>query len=145
MYGLFVQDDWNVTESLLLSAGARYDWYELDDNLDQNFESSDFSPNISADYRFNNRLSIFAGYAEAFRGQQIKENFVLGDKNNSADRRPERAKNFEYGVKFANDMFRASVAVLTAQSMMLSYMITATVHILMAENLRPQASLQMLV
>ncbi len=111
VYGLFVQDDWKVTESLLLSAGARYDWYELDDNLDQHFESSDFSPNISADYRFNNGLSIFAGYAEAFRGQQIKENFVLGDKNNSAGRGPERAKNFEYGVKFANDMFRASVTV----------------------------------
>ncbi|MDC5706240.1 TonB-dependent receptor [Vibrio europaeus] len=111
VYGLFLQDDWNVTDSLLLSAGARYDWYELDDNLDQNFESSDFSPNVSANYRFNNGISVFAGYAEAFRGQQVKENFVLGSNENSPARGPERAKNIEYGVKFANDMFRAGVTV----------------------------------
>ncbi|NRF12847.1 TonB-dependent receptor domain-containing protein [Vibrio coralliilyticus] len=100
VYGLFVQDDWNINDAILLSAGARYDWYELTDNINQEFDSSGFSPNISLTYQLLDGLELFAGYAEAFRGQQIKELFVIDYRNNAADRAPERAKNKEIGASY---------------------------------------------
>ncbi|OLQ92124.1 TonB-dependent receptor [Vibrio panuliri] len=111
VYGLFIQDDWQVTETVLLSAGARYDWYELNDNLKQDFESSGFSPNVSVHYEVAPGVTLFTGYAEAFRGQVAKELFIIDYAENVADRGPERAKNFEFGVKVEQDHFNAGITV----------------------------------
>ncbi|GAK84210.1 enterobactin receptor VctA [Vibrio ponticus] len=111
VYGIFVQDDWQVTETVLLSAGARYDWYELKDNLDQEFESSGFSPNVSVNYEVAPGVSLFTGYAEAFRGQTAKELFIIDWTPNDPTRGPERAKNFEFGVKVERDTFNAGITV----------------------------------
>ncbi len=39
-----------LTETIILTAGARYDWYELTDNKDQDFDSNGFSPNVGINY-----------------------------------------------------------------------------------------------
>ncbi|WP_114764582.1 TonB-dependent receptor domain-containing protein [Vibrio rhodolitus] len=111
VYGIFVQDDWQVTDTVLLSAGARYDWYELKDNIDQEFESSGFSPNVSVNYEVAPGVSLFTGYAEAFRGQTAKELFIIDWTPNDPTRGPERAKNFEFGVKVERDTFNAGITV----------------------------------
>ncbi|RTZ17541.1 TonB-dependent receptor [Vibrio aquaticus] len=111
VYGLFVQDDWQLTDALLLSAGARYDWYELTDNLDQEFDSSGFSPNVGINYQVTTGLELFASYSEAFRGQQIKELFIIDYAANAEDRGPERAKNTELGAKFAYSDFYAGITL----------------------------------
>ncbi|KOO15444.1 TonB-dependent receptor [Vibrio xuii] len=111
VYGIFVQDDWQLTESLLLSAGARYDWYALTDNLQQEFDSSGFSPNIGINYQVTSGFELFANYSEAFRGQQIKELFVIDYAANAEDRGPERAKNSELGAKFTYSDFYAGITL----------------------------------
>lgn len=105
VYGLFVQDDWRITQDLTLTAGARYDWYELKDNQDQEFDSSGFSPNAGLDYKLSPSFNLFASYAEAFRGQQIKELFIIDYKANDPNRKPEKAQNTEVGMAYqANDL-----------------------------------------
>ncbi len=47
VYGLFLQDDWQLTDSFVATFGARYDWYELNDDLGQEFKSNGFSPNVA--------------------------------------------------------------------------------------------------
>jgi len=115
VYGLFVQDDWRLTEKLLLSAGARYDWYELKDNINQEFDSSGFSPNIAINYRVLSGLDVFASYAEAFRGQQIKELFIIDYAENAPDRGPEHAKNTEIGAKYTNENLSAGVTLFNSK------------------------------
>ncbi|NOH79870.1 TonB-dependent receptor [Vibrio sp. RE86] len=115
VYGIYVQDDWQLSEDLLLSAGARYDWYELKDNLNQDFESSGFSPNIGINYQVVNGLELFASYAEAFRGQQTKELFILDYAANAVDRGPERAKNTEFGAKYSNHDLYAGITLFDSK------------------------------
>ncbi|EGU43392.1 hypothetical protein VII00023_16210 [Vibrio ichthyoenteri ATCC 700023] len=115
VYGLFVQDDWQVTDTILLSAGARYDWYQLTDNVDQDFESSGFSPNIGIDYEVASGVVMFANYAEAFRGQTAKELFIIDWRENDPNRGPERAKNFEFGTRVLKDNFFAGITVFDSR------------------------------
>ncbi len=109
VYGLFVQDDWMLTDALILTAGARYDWYELTDNMDQDFDSSGFSPNVGINYNAFEGLNLFASYAEAFRGQQIKELFVIDYRENDPNRKPEEARNLELGANYQYDEFFAGL------------------------------------
>ncbi|HDM8136936.1 TPA: TonB-dependent receptor [Vibrio harveyi] len=109
VYGLFVQDDWMLTETIILTAGARYDWYELTDNKDQDFDSNGFSPNVGINYNALEGLNLFASYAEAFRGQQIKELFVIDYRENDPNRKPEEARNLELGANYQYDDFFAGV------------------------------------
>lgn len=109
VYGLFVQDDWMLTDALILTAGARYDWYELTDNMDQDFDSSGFSPNVGINYNAFEGLNLFVSYAEAFRGQQIKELFVIDYRENDPNRKPEEARNLELGANYQYDEFFAGL------------------------------------
>ncbi|ANS87396.1 TonB-dependent heme receptor [Vibrio scophthalmi] len=115
VYGLFIQDDWQISDSVLLSAGARYDWYKLTDNIDQQFESSGFSPNVAIDYEVASGVVLFANYAEAFRGQTAKELFIIDWYENDPNRGPERAKNFEFGTRVMKENFFAGITVFDSR------------------------------
>lgn len=109
--GIFVQDLFQVTEKLLLSAGARFDDYELTDNTDQTFSSDGFSPNLGVSYQLTPSLSLNAGYAEALRGRQTTETFLLDSRTNSPDLKPEEAENIEAGFEYHKDALSFSGTV----------------------------------
>lgn len=111
VYGVFVQDDWQVTQALLLSAGARYDWYKLDEDGHSSFSSSGFSPNVSASYFILPEIKVHASIAQAFRGQQTKEMFLVGWAVNDANRVAEEATNKEIGVNYSKQSFSAGITL----------------------------------
>ncbi|EGU61270.1 hypothetical protein VINI7043_16518 [Vibrio nigripulchritudo ATCC 27043] len=111
VYGVFAQNDWQATEQLLLTLGARYDTYKLVDTQDLSFDSAGFSPNVGATYTVLDGLDVFASYAKAFRGQQTKELFVLDYRNNDPERKPEKATNAEVGLKYHNNGFSAGITL----------------------------------
>lgn len=113
--GIFVQDLYQITEKLLLSAGVRYDDYDLTDNTNQQFSSDGFSPNIGVSYQLTPSLSINAGYAEALRGRQTTETFLLDSRTNSPDLKPEEAENIEAGFEYQKDAFSFSGTVYQAR------------------------------
>ncbi|MDA7746796.1 TonB-dependent receptor [Psychromonas sp.] len=108
MAALFLQDDWSITEQLVLSAGARYDWYKLKDNSDQDLDSNGFSPNVGLNYSPLAGLDLFASYAQAFRGAQVKELYVIY-RTNDEDLKAEKAYNSEIGVNYYHRGFSAGL------------------------------------
>ncbi|MBL1379085.1 TonB-dependent receptor domain-containing protein [Zobellella iuensis] len=101
--GLYLQDHFQATDRLMLSAGARYDWYELDEEFTGNsFSESGFSPNLGFSLDVTDKLNLHGGWARAMRGTQIKELFVLDYYTNAADRKKETADNYELGLSYRN-------------------------------------------
>lgn len=106
--GLYLQDDYQVTDRLLLSAGVRYDEYELDDNNAQRFSDSDVSPNANVAWEVLDGLTLKAGYAEAFRGPSTHDSFKLDRARNDPDLEGEKAKNREVGFDYIYRNFTLS-------------------------------------
>ncbi len=83
-YGIYIQDQIDLTDQLQIRIGARFDDFEQDltnflASPATTITSSDdrFSPQIGAVYRVNEGLSLYASYGEGFRqqtGQDFQEN-----------------------------------------------------------------------
>jgi hemoglobin/transferrin/lactoferrin receptor protein len=113
LLGLYVQDRWQALDNLLISFGARYDSYDLDQiTYDDGTDSDGVSVNAGASFEVLPGLSLNAGYAEAFRGKEIGDAFTLehrpGRLSLSPTLRPERVGNIEGGAEYRRGGFRAS-------------------------------------
>lgn len=97
--GIYLQDDIQLTDDLLLSAGLRYDDYELDDSNDQKFDESEISHNIGMNFHFNDNWHAFVSYAEAFKGPLSQDAYKLFG-TNDASLKPEDADNTEFGIAY---------------------------------------------
>ncbi len=115
LFGVYIQDHWRVFDPLLLSFGARYDAYDLDQVTYGDGTNSDgVSFNVGADYEILPGLTLNAGYAEAFRGKEIGDAFTLekrpGTLSLQPNLQPERVGNLEIGASFQRGGFTASAA-----------------------------------
>ncbi|UYG03020.1 TonB-dependent receptor [Halomonas sp. LR3S48] len=99
--GVYLQDDFWITDTLLLSAGVRYDEYRLTDNSDQHYSESDVSPNVNLAWEAVDGLTLRAGYAEAFRGPMPHDAFKIDRALNDPDLKGEKARNTEVGFDYA--------------------------------------------
>lgn len=113
LLGLYVQDQWQIAEPLLLSFGARYDAYDLDlDTYGESTDSDDISLNAGASWAITDALTFNAGWAQAFRGKEIGDAFTLerrpGRLSLSPTLRPETVDNIEAGFAWQRDAWRAS-------------------------------------
>ncbi|SDK77850.1 TonB-dependent receptor domain-containing protein [Billgrantia gudaonensis] len=113
--GLYVQDDFQATDRLILSAGTRFDRYELDEEATgQEFSESGFSPNLGISFDATQRLNLYGGWARAIRGTQVKELFVLDHMVNAPDRKEETADNFEVGATYRHgNLYLSAEAFVT--------------------------------
>ena len=60
LYGIYLQDEWKVTDRLTINYGARFDYYTA-------FVTDyDVSPRINAVYKLTDRTTLHAGYAREF-------------------------------------------------------------------------------
>ncbi|GAA6154053.1 TonB-dependent receptor domain-containing protein [Pseudoteredinibacter isoporae] len=115
IYGLYIQDLFDVNEVLSVSYGVRYDRYTLDDVDQQRFSSSGFSPNANAEYKFTEQWSVRLGYSTALRGQKIKEAYLIGFRANHPDLKEEKANNTELSVNYQGDSVRGSVEIYRSE------------------------------
>ncbi len=110
--GLYLQDDYQVTEHLMFSGGLRYDNYELDEKTtNQTFDQSGFSPNLGFSLDVTDELNLYGGWAQAMRGPKVKELFVLDYYTNAADLKEETAENVEVGASYRSGNLYASAEV----------------------------------
>lgn len=112
--GLFFQDVVEFSKRLTISAGVRFDDYELLDVESQTISDSGVSPNLSANYEFVEGFSLSVGYAEAFRGPEVKDSFKLSTSTNAVDLEAETAKNMELGLDFVRENFKLAVGIYSA-------------------------------
>lgn len=113
--GVYLQDDFWVTDRLLLSAGVRYDDYQLDDNNDQSFSENDVSPNANVAWEVIDGLTLKAGYSEAFRGPSTHDTFKIDRARNAPDLKGEKAKNREVGFDYIYRNFTLSGEVYRSE------------------------------
>lgn len=108
---LFVQDIVQVSNRLTLAAGLRFDDYDLKDVNGLELSDSGFSPNISANYELSPGLSISAGYAEAFRGPEVKDAYKLWSAYNDPELEAETSRNLEFGIDLKRGAFDIGAGV----------------------------------
>jgi len=114
VYGVYLQDLWQVNEQLSVTAGVRWDSYKLNDNRGRNYSASGASPNLGVQYKLDENWQLRAGYAQAFRGPQVKEAYLLNFATFAEQLKAERADTNELGVDYDNGDFNASVTVFNA-------------------------------
>ncbi|WP_338445102.1 TonB-dependent receptor [Pelagerythrobacter marensis] len=115
LFGLYLQDRWQVLDPVLVSFGVRYDSYALDlRTYGAQTDSDGLSFNVGVDYEIAPALTANIGYAEAFRGKEIGDAFTLEHRPGrdilQPGLRPERVGNFEAGLAYEADGLFASVA-----------------------------------
>ncbi len=120
LFGAYIQDKWRPFEKLLLTAGARFDSYDLDmETYDESTRSDGFSFNGGLDYALLDGLNFNIGYAEAFRGKEIGDGFTLERGPNRLrlhpDLQPETVGNFETGFVYTKGGFKGSIAYYDMQ------------------------------
>lgn len=129
-YGVFVQDEITVLDSrLLLTPGLRLDAFDARATADpvylsgnpgqpapEDIDDSAVSPKLGALYRFTDRLSLYAQYAEGFKAPPYGDvnvgfsNPIGGYKTiSNPDLESERSQSLELGLRVATDRAELSV------------------------------------
>jgi len=106
--GLFVQDQYFITESFNITAGIRFDDY---DDV-----GSSTSPRLSAVYHLSDHQILKAQYAEAFRPPTFVELYSQNNPivNGNADLQAETIKSYEIGYVYNNGISIGRITLFTA-------------------------------
>ena len=107
VHSAYVNDVLNITPSLILSAGVRFDNYEnkgaynpASNTTAGAFSQNAFSPKFGAVYQIiKDQVSIFANYQNSFRNVVNPNAGINNPQLNNAVLKPEQANQFEAGVK----------------------------------------------
>ncbi len=107
--GLYLQSDYRFAPDWMLSAGARFDHYDYNDNISQNFSSEGLSPNVGLTWFVSDEVNLFARHSRALRGVGTKEVYVMARTTNDSDIDPERAHTTEFGTEYEHGNLHAKV------------------------------------
>lgn len=105
--GLFIQDEWQISEKLQASFGLRFDNYDYADKDGQNFNDTGFSPNLGISYAVTDSLDLNISYSGGFRGVTPIDLITAneGGITNAPDIDPETSQNFEFGFQYDNGQY----------------------------------------
>ncbi|EGR2467318.1 TonB-dependent receptor [Vibrio cholerae] len=111
VHGIYAQADWSFDSQWRLTAGARYDKYQLEESKGSELNHSGVSPNATLTYQPMPSLSLYAGMGQAIRGATVRELFKLDGTKSSPDRKEEKAITQEIGLNWLQDnwMFTAKL------------------------------------
>lgn len=109
--GFYAQDSINLTQNLIYSLGARYEYYDQvargttsgPNSTDQ--QDGKFTWQTGLLYLLTPEWSVYTNYAQSFNPQMAISGSDIGDI------KPEEGKSIEFGSKFQNDSITASAAV----------------------------------
>lgn len=96
-------------DKLVLSAGGRYDQYDVESDDGQSTDETNWSSSLGAAYKFSPGFSIRVNYAEAFRMPTADQLYMYDDYSaygmgiwsGSPDLDPEKSKTYEIGLDFS--------------------------------------------
>jgi len=113
--GLYLQDDIDLADDLQLSLGARYDRYVLRSYAGHRLSSEGVSPNINLEYLFAEDWLFSIGYAEALRGQSVKQVFAIQNSPTGPHLKAEQARNTELRIEYAGAVFSAGTTLFCTE------------------------------
>jgi iron complex outermembrane receptor protein len=103
--GVYLTDNINLLDRLVLNAGFRYDWdhFDFTDKLDPALDGkksySRFSPKAGLVFTPDNNLTLSFTYSEGVRIPTVSEIFAQGPFGSNPNLQPMTSRNFEIGVK----------------------------------------------
>lgn len=103
-------------DKLVLSAGGRYDKYDVESDQGKTKNESNWSMSLGGVYKFIPDLSIRANYAEAFRMPTADELFMFNDYSafgfgiwsGNEHLKPESSKTYELGIDYSKNSLTSS-------------------------------------
>ncbi len=110
-YGLFIQDDIQLSKNLTLIPGLRYDSYDYspDGNNNQGTEASDskgdkLTARLGAVYDLNDSYSLFGQFSQGFKAPGLYEMYYYRDggfymQQANPDLKPEESDSIEIGLR----------------------------------------------
>ncbi|MCF2900617.1 TonB-dependent siderophore receptor [Pseudoalteromonas sp. OFAV1] len=112
-YGVYIQDQLDLTEQWKVQVGGRFDWFDqqIDNHINQQQSKSDqstFSPRVGLVYVYSDSLQYYTSYSEGFR-----PNSGYDSKGDAFE--PEETTSFEAGIKFTTDSVSGSFTVFSAE------------------------------
>lgn len=125
--GLFLQGSHQVTSSVLLSSGLRFDHYELEDVVDEKYKHHHISPNLKLTYQMTNAWNAFASWSQAFKGALPMEAYVMSAVTSVTpvtSLKGTTADTYEIGTSYAQGTSRI---IVTAYDTVFRNLITANV------------------
>ena len=91
-YGLYIQDEWQVTNSFTLTGGLRYD--------DVQWSSSTFNPRLGVVWHPLEKTTLKLLYGEALRAPNVYERVFMADTHSANPfLEPERVRTYEVDVE----------------------------------------------
>ncbi|WPJ94156.1 TonB-dependent receptor [Coraliomargarita algicola] len=111
VYGVYLQDNWDVNEHLLLTAGARLDRYEHEDVDGDETEDTAFSPNVGFKYFVSEELTLYANASRVERGLGVSEAYFSSWADTGDQVEKEVATNYELGFNYEANNFSFGVEV----------------------------------
>lgn len=109
-YGMYIQDQISIGESLKILAGARYDHFEAEMftnrfgngiNSQGNNSDSQMSYQLGGLYKWYEYLSTYISYSESFNPQSAGRLAFAADANTRGLLQPELGKQYEVGSKLS--------------------------------------------
>jgi len=97
--GFYAQGDWELSDIVTLSAGSRYDQYDLNPRVGEDVTHRGWSPNITSVIKMSDALQLHATYSASFRGA-IPIMSKLSSATTDPDIDPEKATNLEVGFDY---------------------------------------------
>jgi outer membrane receptor protein involved in Fe transport len=103
LYGLYLQDEWKITDNLTMNYGARFD------DMEQYVSADQLSPRVGLVYKATDTTTLHAGYARYFTPppMELVSNADIGGFTNTTNApavtqndpvKPERSHNFDLGA-----------------------------------------------
>ncbi len=119
--GIYLQDDWTLTEKLSLTAGTRYNYYKVDSPLGEPFgdckdDFRDITGSVGLTFRPIEKLNLIARWSQGFRAPSFNDLVVLKYSSSGVDApspglKSEHSNNFELGAKVLSDNFDGELFV----------------------------------
>ena len=106
-----------LDDKLVLSAGGRYDRYEVESDTGKDKKETNWSSSLGAVYKLTTGLSVRANYAEAFRMPTADELFMYNDYSSfgfgiwsgNENLKPESSKTYEAGIDYTKGSLTAGL------------------------------------
>jgi hemoglobin/transferrin/lactoferrin receptor protein len=111
LYSVFLQDSWDIIESLNITVGGRANGYSSTDGNSSN-QGVIFTKQASVTYEIIEDWKVYVGYNEGFRVPTIQELYISGNYPSPADRifianpnlSPEQSNIKTIGTSFKQDI-----------------------------------------
>lgn len=119
-FGLYIDDKIQISPSVTISLGARYDYINTSNftHLSNKISKSDqsFTAYIGSIFQLTNNFSLLANLGRSFRFPTISELFYTGLTGRgtvfgNVDLKPERSVNVDFGFRYFHDKYYASIYV----------------------------------